>query len=307
MIRLVLSVILIATLVGCAATGQIGNLPHIAADELSSKLVLIRVNSIVGAANNFYVTLDGKVILSIGSGEYAEFPISTGVHFISVYCFGGWSPTWKEDAKQFYASPNQTYHFEISPSLSCAKIISISQEKARKGLENSTLIMSGKKYSDASLPAPPAREGEPFQPIPGKYTYQEPGWFEDKEKTLREQLHNTKGILSDTNGVWRPSTCMCGPCDVWIWSEGNTFYTDFTKTGNPNASGTVTMVRNIGLYQPENEGKDYQTKSYKIIQKSGDKFTLTTLYDRDKHEITILHFQFELDGSEYAFYKCEDF
>jgi hypothetical protein len=275
--------------------------------ESSSKLVLLRVSSIVGAANNYYVTLDGKVILTIGAGEYTEFLIPTGEHFISVYCFGGWTSTWKEDAKQFYAYPNQTYHFEISPNLSCAKIISISQEQAKKDLENSTLIVTGKVNTTAGLPTPPAREGEPFHPIPSKYTYQEPGWLEDKEKPLRERLDNTKGILSDTNGVWRTPTCMCGPCDVWIWSEGNTFYVDATETGDPNSSSTVTKVRDIGLYQPEHERKNYLAKSYLIIQKSGDKFTLTTLYDRHKHEITILHFQFEVDGSEYVLYKCEDF
>lgn len=147
MIRFIFLVALVFVITGCATSGRIGELPSVADHETSSQLVLIRVSSIVGAANSYYVALDGKDVFSIRSGEYTEFPISTGEHFVSVKCFGGWTPTWKENAKKFNALPNQTSYFEISPNLSCAEIVSIAPTKAKDEMKSSDFV-SPDKLSD---------------------------------------------------------------------------------------------------------------------------------------------------------------
>jgi len=144
MIRSIILITLISVITGCASSGRIGALPRVADNESSSQLVLIRVSSIVGCANSYYVALDGNDIFSIRSGEYTEFPIPIGEHFVSVKCFGGWTPTWKEEAKQFNALPNQTNYFEISPNLSCAEIVPIEPEKAKKEIKNSDFISPDK-------------------------------------------------------------------------------------------------------------------------------------------------------------------
>ncbi|OCS45077.1 hypothetical protein BEK67_23390 [Ralstonia pickettii] len=96
--------------------------------------MLIRTSNLVGATNSYYVALDGKDVFSIRSGENTKFSIPAGEHTVSVKCFGGWSPTWKEDGTQFMAAPDQANYFEISPNLTCAKIGLIDSDRANKQL-----------------------------------------------------------------------------------------------------------------------------------------------------------------------------
>ncbi|WP_157003051.1 hypothetical protein [Ralstonia sp. A12] len=121
-------------LFGCATSGRIGELPAIPADVSASKLVLIRSSSLVGATNSYYVALDGKDIFSIRSGENTQFAIPMGSHTVSVKCFGGWSPTWKEDGIQFAAAASEANYFEISPNLTCAKIVQIDSDGGKRQL-----------------------------------------------------------------------------------------------------------------------------------------------------------------------------
>jgi len=135
-----LAIVLTLGFSGCSTSGRIGPLPSIADENSSSQLVLIRVSSIVGAANSYYVALDGKDIFSIRSGENTEFPIPAGKHYVSVKCFGGWTPTWKEAAKRFNALPNQTSYFKISPNLSCAEIVSIEPDEAKTEIQSTDFV-----------------------------------------------------------------------------------------------------------------------------------------------------------------------
>ncbi|PMS35915.1 hypothetical protein C0Z20_16480 [Trinickia symbiotica] len=103
-------------------------------------MVLIRPSSLIGATNSYYVALDGKDVFTIRSGENTQFHIPAGEHVVSVKCFGGWSPTWKEDGKQFFAAQDQPSYFQISRNLTCAKIAQINSEDARKLLAASKFI-----------------------------------------------------------------------------------------------------------------------------------------------------------------------
>lgn len=135
-----LAALVVAILSGCASSGRIGDLPAIPTSGPSSQLVLIRVSSIVGAANSYYIALDGKDVFSIRSGEYTQFPIPAGEHFIAVKCLGGWSPTWKEDSQKFVPIPNQTNYFEISPNMTCAEIKEITADAGKAAAAKSTFI-----------------------------------------------------------------------------------------------------------------------------------------------------------------------
>lgn len=134
MLRTTTLALLGTALFGCATSGRIGDLPTIAVGASSSSLVLIRPSSLVGATNSYYIALDGKDVFSIRSGENTQFPIPSGEHTVSVKCFGGWSPTWKEDGKQFVAVEGQSSYFEINPNLSCAKIMPMPAETAKTQL-----------------------------------------------------------------------------------------------------------------------------------------------------------------------------
>jgi hypothetical protein len=140
MIKTLLAALAVGILSGCASSGRIGELPTIAADAPSSQLVLIRVSSIIGATNSYYVALDGKDIFSIRSGEYTRFRIPAGEHFIAVKCFGGWSPAWKEISKGFVAVADQTSYFEISPNMTCAEIRQITTDAGKAEVKNITFV-----------------------------------------------------------------------------------------------------------------------------------------------------------------------
>ena len=98
----------------------------------------------MGVANSYYLALDGKDVFSIRSGEHTQFPIPAGEHVVSVKCFGGWTPTWKENGKPFVGAERQASYFEVGPSMGCAKITQITPTEARKLLDSTQLIDSSK-------------------------------------------------------------------------------------------------------------------------------------------------------------------
>jgi len=89
---------------------------------------------LIGATNSYIVALDGKDIFSIRSGESTQFAVPVGQHTVSVKRFGGWSPTWKEHGTQFSAVADDASYFEISPNLTCAKIVQLDSDTAKKQL-----------------------------------------------------------------------------------------------------------------------------------------------------------------------------
>ena len=127
-------------LAGCASAGRIGDLPQVATGAASSTLVIARPTNLIGMANSLYVALDGKDVFSIRSGQNTHFPIPAGPHAIAVKCFGGWSPTWKEDSKPFVAERNQIDYFSISPNLTCAEIRQVDETEGEALLERTTFV-----------------------------------------------------------------------------------------------------------------------------------------------------------------------
>lgn len=103
----------------------------------AGKVVTIRVSSIVGAANGYTVALDGKDLFGIGSGEHAEFLVPEGEHYIAVKCFGGWTPTWKEDSLKFSAKAADSNFFVIRPNMNCAEIKPGNEAEAKQLLQSS--------------------------------------------------------------------------------------------------------------------------------------------------------------------------
>lgn len=136
--KTLVAVSLVFALAGCGTTsGRIGELPAVANAASAGKVVTVRIGSIVGAANGYTVALDGKDLYGIGSGEHAEFLVPEGEHYIAVKCFGGWTPTWKEDSVKFLANPSKASYFVISPNLKCADIKPVDEAEAKKRLQGS--------------------------------------------------------------------------------------------------------------------------------------------------------------------------
>jgi hypothetical protein len=135
-----LTIVAIGAVVGgCASTDRLAPLP-VVDPGIASKVVVIRVSSLFGAAVRNPIALNGADLFRIGSGEHAEFAIPPGEHRIAVRCFGGWSPTWKEDTRTFTAVSGVTTYFRISPSMSCAEIIVITAGDATRLLADSTAL-----------------------------------------------------------------------------------------------------------------------------------------------------------------------
>jgi hypothetical protein len=147
--KLLLVVCLVAGISSCASSGRIGEIPTVPLGQPAGKLVVIRVSSIVGVANSYYIAIDGKDIFAIRSGEHTEFTVGAGEHYIAVKCFGGWSPTWKEDSIKFSASSEKESFFKISPNMTCAQIKPIEADEAKKLIATSKFIspetLSGSK------------------------------------------------------------------------------------------------------------------------------------------------------------------
>jgi len=136
-----LAVCLMLGLAGCGTTsGRLGDLPSIPDKEKASRVTVVRVSSFVGAANGYTVALDGKDIFGIGSGEYAEFLVPEGEHFIAAKCFGGWAPTWKEDSLKFVAKSSERNFFVVSPNMKCAEIKVSNDAEAKKHLDSGKRI-----------------------------------------------------------------------------------------------------------------------------------------------------------------------
>jgi hypothetical protein len=127
-------------LAGCASSGHIADLPTITDGTAASTLVLIRGSSLIGMPNTYFVALDGKDVFGIRSGENTRFLIPAGQHTVTVKCFGGWSPTWKEDGKGFVAEKNQASYFSISPDLRCANIKQVSETEGKSLLGKTNFI-----------------------------------------------------------------------------------------------------------------------------------------------------------------------
>jgi hypothetical protein len=136
-----IAISLLLALTGCGTTsGRIGDLPTITDRANASKVVVVRISSFVGAANGYTVALDGNDILGIGSGEHTEFLVPEGERYIAVKCFGGWSPTWKEDSLKFVAKASVSSFFLISPNARCAEIKPSSEAEAKKHLAGSKFV-----------------------------------------------------------------------------------------------------------------------------------------------------------------------
>lgn len=157
-------------LAGCASAGRIGDLPVVADSSDSATLVLIRPSNVIGMANSNYVALDGKDVFSIRSGDNTHFAIPSGPHTITVKCFGGWSPTWKEDSKAFVAQGGATRYFSISPSMKCSKIEPVNEADAKALLERTTFV----DPSDSSNKETPSSLASDQCPIQLRHGIREP-------------------------------------------------------------------------------------------------------------------------------------
>lgn len=126
-----------------SASAQTVDAPAAATETAGSKVVTIRTSSLVGVANKYKVAFDDREIYSLRSGQYAEFPVTEGEHRVAVKCFGGWSPTWKQQSLSFMVSPQQITYFKIHPNGTCAGIEIINAKEAEKLIRKSKKVEVG--------------------------------------------------------------------------------------------------------------------------------------------------------------------
>ena len=116
--------ILCALAAGCAH-GPIGTLPTAPPLHEAAEVFAIRPSDGIGVIRNwnkYRITWDGQEVFGIGEGEYASFNVAPGMHSIGVRCFGGFTPTWKEDRLEARFTARMRYYFLVSRSVSCAEI-----------------------------------------------------------------------------------------------------------------------------------------------------------------------------------------
>jgi hypothetical protein len=131
-----------------------------------AKVVVIRVSSLVGLVNPYFVAIDGKDVVRIGSGERSEHSVPAGEHGIAVKCFGGFLPTWNEVSVKFSIKPGEERYFLVSPSMGCAAIKPIEETDGKSRLGNARPVKPEQILGEVSAPpavsqAPPASAAEP--------------------------------------------------------------------------------------------------------------------------------------------------
>lgn len=83
MTRILLLVVICAVSAGCASHGQLSTLPKLEASTKACDLYIIRKSSMFGAAISYTVALDHQDFVAMASGDYTNFKVSSGPHFIT--------------------------------------------------------------------------------------------------------------------------------------------------------------------------------------------------------------------------------
>lgn len=132
--------LLLSLLAGCGGPkGMLGTLPQVTAED-AGEAIVIRPNNFVGVANVYKIALEGNDLFGIASGEHTRFKLPEGESWISVKCFGGFSPTWKEESLKFKVEPGSKTYFLIEPSMSCASIEEIPEARATELMEKTKFV-----------------------------------------------------------------------------------------------------------------------------------------------------------------------
>lgn len=138
--NLVLVSLFVVLLSSCATGGRMGALPEVDENMPSGEIIVIRKSSFVGAAISYYVTVDGEPIFSILSGKHTKFVLAPGSYRIGVQCFGGWTPTWKEDSIEINIGHEETKYVFISPNMRCAGIEELDAQLGKRRMESTKFV-----------------------------------------------------------------------------------------------------------------------------------------------------------------------
>jgi hypothetical protein len=119
--RRLLAIVSALLIAGCAH-GQLSSLPEIENPENAAEIFIVRNKNFIGSTNSYTVALDGKDIFAIRIGEYTKFKVTPDQHYLTLKCFGGWSPTWKKMTIIVPCQPHEKYYLILSPDSRCAEI-----------------------------------------------------------------------------------------------------------------------------------------------------------------------------------------
>ena len=134
---------LLLIICGCGwASGRKGDLPPINEGEAAGKVVVVRTRNPLAVLQGWRVDIDGEELFGIGSGEYTDFLLPAGYHYITLRCLQPaiFSETLYHDSVMFVVEESQTVYFVASPSLKCGKIRRKSEAEANKHIEHSKFI-----------------------------------------------------------------------------------------------------------------------------------------------------------------------
>lgn len=128
----------------CLPTRGHKELPAITYKEgIPGKIIVVRISSFVGVLIDFEVAIDGKKPFLFGSGEYTEFTLTQGEHYITLRWiqWGFFVGTQYEDTLRFVVKGSQTIYFLVSPlSWKGAKIRLSNETEAKKHIERSKFV-----------------------------------------------------------------------------------------------------------------------------------------------------------------------
>ena len=132
--RLYFALVFAVVTTGCAF-GPIGKLPMIVDEKLTGEVTVIRKSDFVGCAVNYIITLNGKEIFGIRSGQYTKFKLNEGEYHIGIKSVGNINK--KEDPCLFTVTPNSNTYFLARPTFDFAVIYPISEAAAQKRIQKS--------------------------------------------------------------------------------------------------------------------------------------------------------------------------
>jgi hypothetical protein len=83
LLRLVLWLLCVLTLAGCAGHGRVGALPTIPDAKQAAEIIVIRDHRLLGAALTVTIVLDGVPLYGIDAGEHVILRVPTGEHVVA--------------------------------------------------------------------------------------------------------------------------------------------------------------------------------------------------------------------------------
>jgi len=143
MLRVLVLLMTVATLAGCATSIKLSSLPKVEDSSTACDVYIVRKSSLLGAGLRYKTALDQQDFMSIASGHYTNIKVDCGSHIITVkyprQMFAGTA----EAPLEFECTPNKKIYILMWPAVEVGLAV-LSEEEGEKLVQESKHFDMGK-------------------------------------------------------------------------------------------------------------------------------------------------------------------